>query len=152
MGRFVYFFDLICFFSAYYIKFIIKRSRLCLDFTLTCHLIHAITVIIYNRKFPLNFVWWCVMILSAWVMTERSRSLCLFQELLPISVSNRSKIPENTSQSNFKRFNFSDIWRTLKLLTITTSKRLAFFESKKSSNSEIDLKNDFSSKSLLNPK
>ena len=99
-------------FSAYYLKFIIKRSRLCLDFSLTCHLIQLLTVSIYNKEFPLNFVWWTVTILSAWLMTEKSRSLCIKTELLPIGTSggiavrtnSKTKIsPSSIFQKLFKR-------------------------------------------------
>lgn len=92
------------FISAYHLKFIIKRSRLCLDFSLTCHLIHLIVVCLYNRQFPLNFVWWSVILVSAWLLTERSRSLCLKKELIPISLKQESpKIEEQQPQTTQKK-------------------------------------------------
>ena len=118
--------------SAYYLKFIIKRSKLCLDFSLTCHLIHLLTVSLYNRQFPLNFLWWALTILSAWLMTERSRSLCMFQELLPIRIKRTGDIED--SKENQRNF-----WSFFKSL----------FKTKKTSNSTINL---YSSKSPLNPK
>ena len=113
-------------------KFIIKRSRLCLDFSLTCHLIHLLTISFYNRQFPLNFLWWSLTILSIWLMTERSRSLCMFQELLPIGVkrTGATAVGDNLN---------GKIWGFIR----------SFFKSKKTSNSTINL---YSSKSPLNPK
>lgn len=74
-------------------KFIVQRSRLCLDYAITCHLFHLMTVSVVNRQFPLNICWWLVIICSAWLMTEKSRSLCVFQELLPISTKNPNPNP-----------------------------------------------------------
>ena len=115
-------------------KFIIKRSKLCLDFSLTCHLIHLLTISLYNRQFPLNFLWWSVTILSIWLMTERSRSLCMFQELLPIGVKRTG-----ASTGDNLNGNYGKIWGFIR----------SFFKSKKTSNSAINLN---SSKSPLNPK
>lgn len=107
------------FLSAFYLKWIIKRSRLCLDFSLTCHLIHLIVVSLYNRQFPLNFVWWTMVLLSGWLMTEKSRSLCLKKELIPISLKQQSpKAEEPVSWFNgfFKLF----YWRKYKRTSNST--------------------------------
>ena len=131
-------------FSAYYLKFIIKRSRLCLDFALTCHTVHLIAVTIYNKKFPLNFIWWTLSIFSTWLMTERSRSLCLCQELLPISLKRPEMVDasDEISYWTWTRFK-SGINKLLKsrrktsnssvnsALNLTTSKTPLFHENKK---------------------
>lgn len=71
-------------------------------------------------------------------MTERSRSLCMFQELLPIGV----KRTTTTTVDEGKRENFYG--RVLKFIK-------SFFKSKKLSNSSINI-NLHTSKSPLNPK
>lgn len=66
-------------------------------------------------------------------MTERSRSLCMFQELLPIGVKRR------TGDDIYLMGSYGKIWGFIR----------SVFKTKKTSNSTINL---YSSKSPLNPK
>lgn len=82
------------------------RSRLCLDFVMTCFLVHLVVVSVVNWTFPLNVVWWLVMFCAGWLMLKRSRSLCLFRELLPISVG---KVNFTTSSASVSDSEWYDL-------------------------------------------
>ena len=77
-------------FSAYYLKLIVNRSRLCLDFAFTCYFIHLFATCIYSHGFPLSLSWWLIMSTASWITVKRGRALCLAYELLPISTTSLS--------------------------------------------------------------
>lgn len=65
---------------------LIKRTKQCLDFVCTMHLIHLIVCSIYSRHFPSSSAWWIANILSTILTTVMSEYLCMRFELKEIPV------------------------------------------------------------------
>ncbi|XP_064640300.1 protein SYS1 homolog [Lineus longissimus] len=68
--------------------YIIKRTKQCLDFTITVHFVHLLVCWIYNHTFPATVSWWLVNIICIVIMTVLGEFLCMRTELkaIPISV------------------------------------------------------------------
>ncbi|XP_030374541.1 protein SYS1 homolog [Scaptodrosophila lebanonensis] len=66
--------------------FIVRRAKLCLDFSCTFHLLHLIICWWYNRSFPANVSWWLLNVITATIMCIGGEFLCLQSELKEIPV------------------------------------------------------------------
>lgn len=71
--------------GAIAILVLIHRSKLVLDFALTLHLIHLITISIYSHSIPRNFFWWVLNFGSACTMTFLGIWTCQRRELRPMT-------------------------------------------------------------------
>lgn len=68
-----------------FILFLISRSKLVPDFSLTLHLIHLVVTSLYSRSIPRNWLWWLLQIASAAMMTILGVWACQWRELRPIN-------------------------------------------------------------------
>ncbi|KAH8359145.1 hypothetical protein KR093_004673 [Drosophila rubida] len=65
---------------------IVRRAKLCLDFSCTFHLLHLIICWWYNRSFPANASWWLLNVITATIMCIGGEFLCLQTEMKEIPV------------------------------------------------------------------
>lgn len=65
---------------------IVRRTKLCLDFSFTWHLFHLIICWWYSQAFPATFSWWLLNIACATLMCITGEFLCLKTELQEIPV------------------------------------------------------------------
>ncbi|XP_055294817.1 protein SYS1 homolog [Sitodiplosis mosellana] len=79
-------FVLNAFVGALALRFIVGRTKLCLDFTCTYHFAHLFICWVYNGAFPSTFSWWFLNAVCATVMCVFSEFLCLRIELKEIPV------------------------------------------------------------------
>ncbi|XP_059612287.1 protein SYS1 homolog [Phlebotomus argentipes] len=74
------------FVAALALWFIVRRTKLCLDFTCTFHLIHLIICWWYNSAFPTSFSWWLLNAVCGVLMCVCGEFMCLKTELREIPV------------------------------------------------------------------
>lgn len=79
-------FVLNAFIGALALRFIVGRTKLCLDFSCTYHFIHLMVCWIYNGTFPSTFSWWFLNAVCATLMCVFGEFLCLKIELKEIPV------------------------------------------------------------------
>lgn len=79
-------FVLNAFIGALALRFIVGRTKLCLDFTCTYHFMHLFICWVYNGTFPSTFSWWFLNAVCGTVMCICSEFLCLRIELQEIPV------------------------------------------------------------------
>lgn len=79
-------FVLNAFIGALTLRFIVGRTKLCLDFTCTYHFAHLFICWMYNGSFPSTFSWWFLNAVCGTVMCICSEFLCLKIELQEIPV------------------------------------------------------------------
>ncbi|EDV94813.1 protein SYS1 homolog [Drosophila grimshawi] len=65
---------------------IVRRAKLCLDFSCTFHLLHLLVCWWYNRSFPANASWWLLNVITATIMCIGGEFLCLQTEMREIPV------------------------------------------------------------------
>ncbi|XP_063702403.1 protein SYS1 homolog [Culicoides brevitarsis] len=65
---------------------VVRRTKLCLDFSFTWHLFHLIICWWYSQSFPTTFSWWLLNIACATLMCITGEFLCLKTELQEIPV------------------------------------------------------------------
>lgn len=72
---------------------IVQRTKQCMDFACTAHLIHLVFCWFYNNSFPTSFSWWCLNLVSASVMCVCGEFLCMKTELraIPLMGMNSQK-------------------------------------------------------------
>lgn len=66
--------------------FIVRRTKLCLDFSCTFHIIHLIICWFYNSSFPSTVSWWLLNAVCAAIMCICGEFICLKTELQEIPV------------------------------------------------------------------
>lgn len=66
--------------------FIVRRTKLCLDFSCTFHIVHLCICWWYNAMFPTNASWWLLNAVCAAIMCVCGEFLCLRTELQEIPV------------------------------------------------------------------
>lgn len=71
-------------FGAVGLWYIVKRTKQCLDFTATVHLLHLVVCWFYNGAFPYTLSWWLVSIICIIIMTVLGEFLCMRTELKAI--------------------------------------------------------------------
>ncbi|RKF63777.1 Protein SYS1 [Erysiphe neolycopersici] len=64
---------------------LVRRSKLVLDFALTLHFIHFLTVSLYSHSLPQNITWWATQFISAGAIIFMGVWSCQWRELRPIS-------------------------------------------------------------------
>lgn len=79
-------FVLNAFVGALALRFIVGRTKLCLDFSCTFHIIHLVICWLYNGTFPSTFSWWFLNAICATLMCVGGEFLCLKIELKEIPV------------------------------------------------------------------
>ncbi|XP_049834700.1 protein SYS1 homolog isoform X2 [Schistocerca gregaria] len=67
--------------------FIVQRTKQCLDFSCTAHLIHLIICWYYNSHFPSAFSWWLLNIVCLTIMCVCGEFLCMRTELQAIPLN-----------------------------------------------------------------
>lgn len=77
---------------AFGLRFIVQRTKQCLDFAATVLLIHFICCWSYNGRVPHNVYWWGTNIVSLILMTVIGEFLCLRLEMKAIPVSMGPKV------------------------------------------------------------
>ncbi|XP_043464019.1 protein SYS1 homolog [Leptopilina heterotoma] len=70
---------------------IVQRTKQCMDFACTAHLIHLICCWLYNGTFPTTFSWWCLNIVCVIIMCVCGEFLCMRTELQAIPLSMNSQ-------------------------------------------------------------
>ncbi|KAJ6635501.1 Protein SYS1 like [Pseudolycoriella hygida] len=66
--------------------FIVRRTKLCLDFCCTFHIFHLFICWWFNSSFPWTFSWWLLNCVCATIMCAIGEILCLKTELKEIPV------------------------------------------------------------------
>ncbi|XP_046411244.1 protein SYS1 homolog [Neodiprion virginianus] len=70
--------------GALVLWWIVQRTKQCMDFACTAHLIHLLCCWGYNYSFPTSFSWWCLNIVSVTIMCIFGEFLCMRTELQAI--------------------------------------------------------------------
>lgn len=65
----------------------VQRTRLCLDFSVTVHLLHLLACWGYNHTFPSTLSWWIVHVLCVTIMCVCGEFLCMRTEMKAIPLS-----------------------------------------------------------------
>jgi len=60
---------------------IVKRTKLCLDFTATTYAFHLLFCWIYSGTFPSTFTWWIFTLIGITIMCVSGEFLCLKYEM-----------------------------------------------------------------------
>uniref|UniRef100_A0A1A9VVY1 Protein SYS1 homolog n=1 Tax=Glossina austeni TaxID=7395 RepID=A0A1A9VVY1_GLOAU len=74
------------FLASLFLWCIIRRAKLCLDFSCTFHFFHLLICWHYNSSFPSNISWWLVNAITTAIMCIGGEFLCLKSELKEIPV------------------------------------------------------------------
>uniref|UniRef100_A0A1A9Z3T0 Protein SYS1 homolog n=1 Tax=Glossina pallidipes TaxID=7398 RepID=A0A1A9Z3T0_GLOPL len=74
------------FLASLFLWCIIRRAKLCLDFSCTFHFFHLLICWHYNSSFPSNISWWLVNAITTTIMCIGGEFLCLKSELKEIPV------------------------------------------------------------------
>lgn len=69
---------------------LVQRTKQCMDFACTAHLIHLLCCWAYNGSFPTTFSWWCLNIVSLSIMCILGEFLCMRTELQAIPIGMNS--------------------------------------------------------------
>ncbi|KAL0277480.1 UNVERIFIED_CONTAM: hypothetical protein PYX00_004742 [Menopon gallinae] len=72
--------------------FIVERTKQCLDFSSTAHLIHLIACWNYNSSFPYSISWWLLNLACLTIMCVSGEFLCLRSELKAIPLKLTPKV------------------------------------------------------------
>ncbi|XP_044727204.1 protein SYS1 homolog [Chrysoperla carnea] len=72
--------------------FIVQRTKQCLDFSCTWHLLHLLICWSYNGSFPSSLSWWLLNIACVTLMCVCGEFLCLRTELREIPLSLGPKV------------------------------------------------------------
>lgn len=73
--------------GSFLLWIIVERTKQCLDFSCTWHLIHLIICWFYNGEFPTTFSWWALNLACVTLMCVCGEFLCLRTELQAIPLS-----------------------------------------------------------------
>ena len=71
--------------------YLVRRTKQCMDFACTAHLIHLISCWMYNGSFPTTFSWWCLNIVTMTIMCVCGEFLCMKTELKAIPLGMNSQ-------------------------------------------------------------
>ncbi|KAK0072492.1 hypothetical protein PV325_011281, partial [Microctonus aethiopoides] len=77
--------------GSFTLWWLVQRTKQCLDFACTAHLIHLICCWVYNSNFPTTFSWWCLNTVSTTIMCVCGEFLCMKSEIkaIPLSMNNQ---------------------------------------------------------------
>ncbi|KAL3287382.1 hypothetical protein HHI36_001855 [Cryptolaemus montrouzieri] len=73
--------------GAVVLWYVVERTKLCMDFSSTWHVIHLFICWFYNGNFPTAISWWLLNIVCATIMCVCAEFLCLRSELKAIPLS-----------------------------------------------------------------
>ncbi|GAB6021648.1 hypothetical protein CHUAL_004232 [Chamberlinius hualienensis] len=76
--------SLTCAFALWYV---VKRTKQCLDFTVTVHIVHLLVCWILNKAFPTSLSWWLLCVVCNTLMCVCGEFLCMRTELKAIPIS-----------------------------------------------------------------
>lgn len=79
------------FFRSLALWYFVQRTKLCLDFTVTAHLIHLILCWSYSGSFPSTLSWWLLSIIDVTIMCVCGEFLCMRTEMKSIPLSMGAK-------------------------------------------------------------
>ncbi|KAJ8926020.1 hypothetical protein NQ315_009875 [Exocentrus adspersus] len=74
-------------FGAVVLWYIVERTKQCMDFSCTWHVIHLVICWFYNGQFPTTLSWWVLNVACATLMCVCGEFLCLRTELSAIPLS-----------------------------------------------------------------
>ncbi|KAJ3176147.1 hypothetical protein HDU87_005525 [Geranomyces variabilis] len=77
--------------AAYALVIIVGRSRLCVDFSVTLHVLHLLATAVYSRGVPRSVWWWVVVLTSMVGVAVGGEKLCLRKEMEPIELVGAKK-------------------------------------------------------------
>jgi len=71
--------------------YVVGRTKQCLDFTVTAHILHLIGCWCFNGMFPTTTSWWLLTIVCITLMCVSGEFLCLRTEMkaIPLSLGSR---------------------------------------------------------------
>jgi len=72
--------------------YIVKRTKQCLDFAATMHLLHLIVCWAYTSHFPWTVTWWMANTVSIIIMTVLAEFLCMRTELKAIPLGPKADL------------------------------------------------------------
>ncbi|KAH3849890.1 hypothetical protein DPMN_092294 [Dreissena polymorpha] len=81
-----------CLTSALGLWIIVGRTKQCLDFSLTTHVIHFVTCWIVNGHLPHTVSWWILNLVGVTLMTVLGEFLCMRSEIKAIPLGMGSKV------------------------------------------------------------
>lgn len=67
----------------------VKRAKLCLDFSCTTYFLHLLISWLYTGEFPNSIFWWFYTISCTSILSAGSEYLCMNQELEPIIIGRK---------------------------------------------------------------
>ncbi|XP_071176858.1 protein SYS1 homolog [Mytilus edulis] len=70
--------------SAAGLWFIVKRTKLCLDFAFTVHFVHFCCCWVYSGHIPQTLSWWIINVIGLALMTVCGEFLCMRSEMKAI--------------------------------------------------------------------
>ncbi|VDD80740.1 unnamed protein product [Mesocestoides corti] len=70
---------------------IVRRTKLCLDFTCTLYFWHFIFCTIYTSSFPVSVAWWLTVTVSIILMTLMGEFLCMRTEMQAIPLGDAAR-------------------------------------------------------------
>ncbi|KAG5872414.1 hypothetical protein JTB14_013659 [Gonioctena quinquepunctata] len=73
--------------GALVLWYIVARTKQCMDFSCTWHVVHLVICWFYNKQFPTTFSWWALNTACATLMCVCGEFLCLRTELADIPLS-----------------------------------------------------------------
>ncbi|KXS19859.1 hypothetical protein M427DRAFT_94967 [Gonapodya prolifera JEL478] len=74
-------------FGCFLLLWIVERTRLCLDFAGTLHLIHLSVVSFHTGSLPVSLTWYLTFLASCVIMVVGGEHLCMKYEMEPIALS-----------------------------------------------------------------
>jgi len=74
--------------------YVVKRTKLCLDFAVTVHFFHLIACWMYNSHFPTSMSWWLSNVISIIIMTVLGEFLCMRTEMKAIPLGGALRGPK----------------------------------------------------------
>jgi len=71
---------------------LVQRTKLCLDFSVTAHLLHFTVSMFYNSAFPSSASWWILQLSCVTIMCVLGEFLCLRSEMKAIPLGLNSRV------------------------------------------------------------
>lgn len=82
-----------CFFdSSFYLWYIVKRAKPCLDYSATIHTIHLLFCWIFTGSFPFSFSWWILNSICIGITCVCGEFLCMKTEMKSIPLLSKSEV------------------------------------------------------------
>ncbi|EFC49665.1 predicted protein [Naegleria gruberi] len=92
------------FVGGFLLFMIVRRSKKCMDFTITFHVIHLIFCIIY-KAFPVYWEWYVFIVLHGIIMTLVGEFSCYWREQREINLPATSKLTSSSKHSSSAKLN-----------------------------------------------